>query len=93
MRVFLAESGPAFSVAIAETGEALITSVEATRFDAVVLDRELSDINGPDLVFFMRHRCPGPPVILVSAQPSFPPTISFPSPDASWTAWSRSWNS
>jgi mannose-1-phosphate guanylyltransferase len=69
MRVFLGETleRAGFAVTIAETGEALITAVEQTRFDAVVLDKEMPDINGLDLVFFMRHRWPETPVILVSS--------------------------
>jgi mannose-1-phosphate guanylyltransferase len=69
VRVLLGETleRAGFAVTIAETGEALITAVEQTRFDAVVLDKELPDINGLDLVFFMRHRRPGTPVILVSS--------------------------
>ena len=68
-RVFLTETleSAGFAVTVAETGEALLTAVEQIRFDAVVLDKELPDINGLDLVFFMRHRRPGTPVILLSS--------------------------
>lgn len=68
MRVLLGETleREGFAVTVAETGEAVIAAVERTRFDAVVLDKELPDINGLDLVFFLRHRCPGTPVVLIA---------------------------
>jgi CheY-like chemotaxis protein len=63
-----------FVTTVEETGEETIWAVERERYDAAVLDQDLPDISGLDLVFFLKHRCPGIPIVLTT-QSSGPLTV------------------
>lgn len=67
-RIALRESLEAheFAVSVEERGEAVIQAVERAAFDAIIVDKELPDIGGLDLLGFLRHRCPTTPVVLTT---------------------------
>lgn len=65
LRDFLEREG--FRVVEAPSGDEAIALVESENFDVVVLDKEMPGLNGLDFLSFVRHRCPGVPVILVTA--------------------------
>jgi DNA-binding NtrC family response regulator len=48
-------------------GRDLVVLLEAERFDAIILDKELPGPDGLDLLSFFRKRLPAVPVIVVTA--------------------------
>jgi DNA-binding NtrC family response regulator len=65
LRAFLERDG--LRVLEEASGEAAIAVVETERIDAVILDKEMQGTSGLDLLVFLRRRCPGTPVILITA--------------------------
>lgn len=56
-----------FRVVVENRGEGAIVAVEREAFDAAIVDKELPQLSGLDLVSFLIHRVPRTPVIVVTA--------------------------
>lgn len=56
-----------FRVVVESRGEGAIAAVEREAFDAAIVDKELPQLSGLDLVSFLIHRAPRMPVILITA--------------------------
>lgn len=56
-----------FRVVVERRGDGAIAAVEREAFDAAIVDKELPQLDGLDLVSFLIHRAPGTPVIVVTA--------------------------
>lgn len=56
-----------FRVVVETRGEGAIAAVEREAFDAAIVDKELPQFSGLDLVSFLIHRAPRTPVIVVTA--------------------------
>jgi mannose-1-phosphate guanylyltransferase len=56
-----------FEVVVATRGDAAIASLEGSRVDVALLDKELPGTNGLDLVAYLAARHPGLPTILMTA--------------------------
>jgi CheY-like chemotaxis protein len=62
---YLRDAG--FSVDLAEDGEAALRAAEAGRYDLVVTDMVMPNLDGIELLRALRSSCPGTPVIAISA--------------------------
>ncbi len=69
-------AGAGFSVSPEASGEGAIAAIEIGRFDAVILDEALLDIDGLNLLSYMRHRRPESPVIVTSRRRSIRSAVS-----------------
>jgi mannose-1-phosphate guanylyltransferase/CheY-like chemotaxis protein len=56
-----------FRVVVESRGEGAIAAVERQAFDAAIVDKELPQLSGLDLVSFLIHRAPRTPVIVMTA--------------------------
>jgi DNA-binding NtrC family response regulator len=65
LKDFLVRGG--YHVIEAPTGNAAILLVESERIDVVILDKEMPGMNGLDVLSFLGQRCPGIPVIFITA--------------------------
>ena len=65
LRDFLVRGG--YRVVEASNGDHGISLVEAERIDVVILDKEMPGMNGLDILSFLRQRCPGLPIIFITA--------------------------
>lgn len=65
LRDFLERDG--HRVLESTSGEAAVSLVETEPLDVVILDKEMPGTNGLDVLAFLHHRCPGIPVIFVTA--------------------------
>jgi DNA-binding response OmpR family regulator len=65
VRDYLRRDG--FAVVDEASAEAAVAIAETRVFDAAVVDKELRGMSGLDFLSFFRLRCPGVPVIVVTA--------------------------
>lgn len=56
-----------FRVSVAANGAAALATTERGAFDAIVLDREMPDADGLNLLAYFRHRAPSTPILLLTA--------------------------
>ena len=62
---FLQRGG--YRVVEAANGQEGIFAAQSEPIDAVILDKEMPGMNGLDVLSFFRHRCPGLPIIFITA--------------------------
>jgi DNA-binding response OmpR family regulator len=62
---FLQRGG--YRVVEAANGQEGIFAAQSEPIDAVILDKEMPGMNGLDVLSFFQHRCPGLPIIFITA--------------------------